>query len=1141
VKIRFVALGLAGVLLSSPAAADNLTISSKTTSPVSTAAAANNSPGDITIDANGSVEVSRSGYSVLLNSNNAVANSGTISNAGGSGAIGLEIVPGFTGSVNNSGTINVITTGTSPTTTGQFGILLMNGNNISFTGTAANAATSLTASSVVGVIMPGDLVSGATGFANGTYIVSQTSGTPGGTGVYVLSQPVTAALSNAALSATGASFQAIGSGTNLTVSSVTGLLATGDTLSGAGISPSTTIVSQVSGTPGGAGVYTTNQPTTVAGATLTAAPQIPPFNGDIVTTATSKITVAGFGANGIGILSELNGNLLQGGTITAQGATSSGIMTTAPIDRGFVNTGTIETALPTSVTIATSTSILSPGWATAIGGNVGGGILNAGPLNSADKTAAAVMSTFGASPALIVAPTVASDSSNITIGVVSDNNTPGYSIINRGNITSTAVQPGVSPVTVQIGNGASDTSGLTTTLTGGFYNSGTISAVATSDSAVPIQLPPSPSNATGMMIGVGATVPTLTNTATGTISAATSGSKGGTATALVIQGTGQIQSTASTLIGGSLQSLNNAGNITASAQTSDQTISGLGAFAIQDLGGALTSVTNSGTISATATQLNNNSQSTIAADLSANSQPVTFTNSGTVTGDLLFPNVAGNQLTIEGGNANVSGAIRATGLGTVNIGVSAGGTGGILHTSQIVNAGSLTVGPQGTLDIGVGTISQVVSATGPVSFAAGSHITVTPITILPTGTTIRLVHSDTSLTFANFAATTSTIQVPFLFTGNVSNDSNNLTLNLQRKTAAQLGLSGNAAEVYEPAIAAAVRDTQIGAALGTLGTSAAVQSALAQLLPVSSAADLAIAKGLSDPYINGIGARQRSLLLDTVPPAGFNPWFQGTYDLFSGSGADRFSNRGAGGTLGVDFTDPANGHFGIALSVQQISVTDKTPTAGTEAGSWYVVSPYMGFRSGNFFFDAQLNGGGAALSEARTVTIGSLTRVTNSAPSQELASGSLTGGFILDLGFIKLMPQATIDGLALFNHNYVEQNGGAGVNLTVGSHTQDQLSAFAGVGAGGSYDLFGVRFVPQLLAGWGHGILTAGGNTTAAFAAIPFSTFSLASSPLSQSEAVGGVSFDFVAGNISVGASYNAISSSALLEQSARLTFSARF
>ncbi len=1141
VNIRFVALGLAGVLLSSAAAADNLTISSKTTSSVATAAAANNSPGDITINSGGSVEVSRSGYAILLNSNNAVSNAGTISNGGGAGAIGVEIVPGFTGSMTNSGTINVITTGTAPTTAGQYGILLMNGNDVAFTGTAANAATSLTASSVIGVLSPGDVVSGATGFVNGTYIVSQSSGTPGGAGVYVLSQPVTAAFSNTALSASGATLLATSSGTTLTVSSVTGSLTQGDTVSGSGIPPGTTIVSQVSGTPGGSGVYKTNQSTNVVNGTLAAYPQIAPFTGDIVTTSTSKITVAGFGANGIGILSELNGNLLQGGTITAQGTTSSGIVTTAPIDHAFVNTGTIEATVPTGVTTATATSILSPGWAAAIGGNVGGGILNAGPVSSADKTAAAVMSTLGASPALIIAPTIASDQANITIGMVSDSNTPGYSIINRGKITSTGVQPGVSPVAVQIGNGASDTSGLTTTLTGGFYNSGTISAVATSDSPLPIQLPPSASNATGMFIGVGATIPNLTNTATGTISATTSGPKGGTATALIIQGTGQIQSTASTLTGGALQSLNNAGIISASAQTSDATISNLGAFAIQDFGGALTSVTNSGTISATATQINSNTQSTIAADLSANLNAVTFTNTGTVTGDLLFPNVANSQLSIEGANAKVSGSIQAAGLGTVNIGVSAGGTGGFLHTNQIVNAGSLTVGPQGTLDVGIGSIPQVVSATGPVSFLTGSRITVTPVTILPTNSSIRLVHSDTSLTFGNFANTTSSIQVPFLFTGTVTQDANNLTLSLQRKTAAQLGLIGNAAAVYEPAISASLRDPQVGAALGTLGSSAAVQLALLQLLPESTAAELSVAESLSDPNINIVGVRQRSLLLTDFPQSGFSPWFQGSYDRISGLGSDRFSDKGGGGTIGVDFTDPANGHFGIALTVQQSQILQKAPIAGSESGSWYIFSPYLGFRFGDFFVDAQLNGGGAALQASRTVTIGSLTRITNSSPSLTLASGSVTGGMFVDLGFVRLMPQLTLSGLALFNHNYVEQNGGAGIDLTVGSHTQDELSGFAGLGIGDAYDFLGGELVPQLLVGWGRGLTGAGGNASAAFAAIPFSTFSLSLPSLSQSEAIGGVSFDFIAGSVSIGASYNVISTPAWREQSARLTFSTRF
>ena len=184
-----------------------------------------------------------------------------------------------------------------------------------------------------------------------------------------------------------------------------------------------------------------------------------------------------------------------------------------------------------------------------------------------------------------------------------------------------------------------------------------------------------------MMIGVGATVPALTNTATGTISATTTGPKGGTATALVIEGTGQIQSTVSGLTGGSLQSLTNAGSITANAVSTDTTITGLAAYGIQDLGGALASVTNSGTISATATLLDNRSQTTIAADLSQNTKAVTFTNTGTVTGDVLFPNAANNVLTIEGANAKLSGQVRSTGLGSVNIGLSTAGTGGILHTS----------------------------------------------------------------------------------------------------------------------------------------------------------------------------------------------------------------------------------------------------------------------------------------------------------------------------------------------------------------------------------------------------------------------------------------------------------------------------
>lgn len=67
----------------------------------------------------------------------------------------------------------------------------------------------------------------------------------------------------------GATFTATGTGTSLAVTSVTGLISIGDTISGTGIPAGTTIVAQVSGTAGGAGTYTTSVATTASAATVT--------------------------------------------------------------------------------------------------------------------------------------------------------------------------------------------------------------------------------------------------------------------------------------------------------------------------------------------------------------------------------------------------------------------------------------------------------------------------------------------------------------------------------------------------------------------------------------------------------------------------------------------------------------------------------------------------------------------------------------------------------------------------------------------------------------------------------------------------------------------------------------------------------
>lgn len=113
-----------------------------------------------------------------------------------------------------------------------------------FTASADTDATRLVVTSVTGLISVGDTVSG-TGITAGTTILSQVSGTTGGAGTYQLSA------ANTASAATVTAFGKI-----MKTTSTTGLISVGDTVSGgAGFPVGATVVSQVSGTPGGAGVY----------------------------------------------------------------------------------------------------------------------------------------------------------------------------------------------------------------------------------------------------------------------------------------------------------------------------------------------------------------------------------------------------------------------------------------------------------------------------------------------------------------------------------------------------------------------------------------------------------------------------------------------------------------------------------------------------------------------------------------------------------------------------------------------------------------------------------------------------------------------------------------------------------------------
>ena len=144
------------------------------------------------------------------------------------------------------------------------------------TGTASIAGTNMTVTAYNGTILlgQGTPILGA-GVSANTAIVSQTSGTPGGIGVYVVNNSQTVASESMNF---GANLQVncvaslIGTasiaGTVLTLATVDanpiGFLSPGATVFGSGVTASTKIVNQLTGPPGGPGTYTVDTSQTVA-------------------------------------------------------------------------------------------------------------------------------------------------------------------------------------------------------------------------------------------------------------------------------------------------------------------------------------------------------------------------------------------------------------------------------------------------------------------------------------------------------------------------------------------------------------------------------------------------------------------------------------------------------------------------------------------------------------------------------------------------------------------------------------------------------------------------------------------------------------------------------------------------------------
>jgi hypothetical protein len=166
--------------------------------------------------------------------------------------------------------------------------------------------------------------------------------------------------------AIGATFTATQAGTNMTTTAVTGLISIGDTVTGTGVAANTTIISQTSGTTGGAGVYVTSLSGTASGAACVGSSTVLNVTVESVVSLAVGQTVVGAGVTGAPtITAQLTGPAGGVGTYRLSGAqqqVASEAMTaiaTAPLVTFDSQSGAF--IITSGITGAASTSAFATG------------------------------------------------------------------------------------------------------------------------------------------------------------------------------------------------------------------------------------------------------------------------------------------------------------------------------------------------------------------------------------------------------------------------------------------------------------------------------------------------------------------------------------------------------------------------------------------------------------------------------------------------------------------------------------------------------------------------------------------------------------------------------------------------------------
>ncbi|UAJ09437.1 autotransporter outer membrane beta-barrel domain-containing protein [Glacieibacterium megasporae] len=759
-----------------------------------------------------------------------------------------------------------------------------------------------------------------------------------------------------------------------------------------------------------------------------------PFTGSI---GLRSVGVTGANSTAVSVTAPLTGSLTLTGTNETSGAGGYGLLIAAPVS-GTVNTGgsisagTIRAADATTGVLVAGVQAIA---AERVSASVGGGLINDRyyiDSTGATVAAAAVDTTLdtlvtgsiiatGAAPALWVAPD-ATNPTAITIGAAGTG-TDAYAIVNRGVLQTSIANTGLAAVALRVGGG-----GATTTLIGGINNQSTATISSASLDA----------SSTGVDLLAGAVVPQVVNAGVITVATSAVAASGSTPVGPGGAGYGVVAE-----VGSNLGAIVNSGTIIVSSVGA-----GNGSTAILDRSGTLTSINNSGTITATATGTNGFAR---AIDLTGNTAAVTVTNSGTITGDVVLGN-GPTTLALTAGTINgavsfgtstsnllaLSGTSTLTGALTTAapIAVTLTDTARLSLASGPTVLASLAAMGNSVLVLPIRSGGAALTVNGSASFTGTSTISVA-LQSLALNQNVTIIQAAGGITTDHLATLVDATSSPYLFTATAPVlTPTTLSLGLTRKTAAQAGLTGAQATLYDQSVIALASSPTEAGAIANLPDQASVLSAYRQITPPSfGRAQLRAAQSAADAGF-GAAADRVALLTDFARPVrnddsyGVKIWAQELGDFSTqaaGTNEDRFTTAGFGFAGGVDTSLLGIDAVGLAFLADYTTIHHDG--VGTAPGfnvpvTTTGVEPYAAWTWRGFFVTATGLAAHVKYTSKRTLAIGSISDTVGAAWTGTQFGAGLTFGAKLNFGAFRLTPSNAIAWTSLRQGGYTESGAG---------------------------------------------------------------------------------------------------------------------